>query len=143
LADTEDDTIGWVKGDKIISIIAHTTYHESSSVLINGRRAWAKGDYDHISRILGLVRGEELIPFDPYVFMEYKSDYIKILSMRGEAMRSNEGVVSRVVIAAPDDCIWKCGDKILLKKDDWFDREVNGRKIAVLFKNDILCKING
>lgn len=138
-----DDTIGWVRGDQIISILAHTTYHESSSVMINGRRAWAKGDYNHISRILGIVRGDELIPFDPYVFMEYKSDYIKILSMRGEAMRSSEAVVTREVIASPEGCIWKCGDKIFLKKDDWFDREINGQKIAVVFKGDILCKQNG
>lgn len=138
-----DDTVGWLSGDQIISIIAHTTYHKKSSTLINGRRAWAAGDYDHISRILGLVRGDTLIPFDPYVFMEYKSDYIKILSVRGEAMRSSEAVVTREVIASPEDCLWKCGDKIFLKKDDWFDREVNGRKIAVLFKNDILCKSNG
>jgi hypothetical protein len=135
-----DDTIGWVNGDQLISIIAHTTYHENSSVMINGRQAWVKGDYDHVSRIFGLVRGDELIPFDPYVFMEYKPDYLKILSMRGEAMRETAPVVIRKVISAPEDCIWKSGDEVFLKKDDWFDREINGRMIAVGFKADFLCK---
>lgn len=137
-----DDTIGTVSGDQMVSILAHTTYHQASSPIVNGRRAWAKGDYDNISRILGLVRGSELIPFDPYVFIEYEPDYIKIVSARGEAMRSSISVVSRKVISSPEDCIFGGGTKIFLKKDDWFDREINGRKIAVCFKNDILCKAN-
>lgn len=138
-----DDTIGFVSGNQIVSIIAHTTYHQNSSVLINGRRAWAKGDYDHISRILGIVRGDELIPFDPYVFVEYESDFLSILNDLGEKMRSTAVVISRTVIAAPEKCIYECGDLIKLKRDDWFDREIIGRKIAICFKGDILCKSNG
>jgi hypothetical protein len=138
-----DDTVGFVNGDQLISIIAYTTYHKESSPMIRGRQAWMEGDYDHISRILGLVRGDELIPFDPYVFMEYKPDYLKILSARGEAMRETTPVVNREVIAAPEDCIWKCGDRVKLKKDDWFDREIAAHRIAVAFKGDILCKSNG
>jgi hypothetical protein len=134
-----DDTVGFVSGDQLISIIAYTTYHETGSIMVNGRQAWAKGDYDHISRILGLVRGDELIPFDPYVFMEYKPDYFKILSARGEAMRETAPMVTRKVIASPEGCIWKCGQKIFLKKDDWFDREIAANRIAVAFKQDILC----
>lgn len=138
-----DDCIGHFNGDQIISIIAHTTYHETGSVLINGRQAWAKGDYDHISRILGVVREDKLIPFDPYVFIEYVSDYLKVLNARGEATRSSQVVIDRTVISAPGGCDYKCGDRIKTKKDDWFDREVGGRKIAIVFKQDILCKING
>lgn len=139
-----DDLIGYQRdGSQLISIIAHTTYHQNSSVLINGRRAWAKGDFDHISRILGVVRGDKLIPYDPYVFIEYVSDYLKILNARGEAARSNEVVIDRVVIAAPEGVDYRCGDRIKIKKDDWFDREVADRKIAICFKSDILCKIDG
>ena len=137
-----DDMIGYERdGSQLISILAHTTYHQNGSGFMNGRQAWVKGDFDNISRILGLIREDELIPFDPYVFLEYKSDYIKILSMRGEAMRSSEGVVGRKIIATPEDCIYKCGDFVKLKKDDWFDREINGRTLAVCFKQDILCKV--
>lgn len=138
-----DDMIGMVSGDQMISILAHTTYHQSNAVMINGRRAWAKGDYDHISRILGVVRGDKLIPFDPYVFVEYESDFLSILNDMGEKMRSTAAVISRTVIATPENCIYKCGDQIKIKRDDWFDREVSGRKIAIVFKQDILCKING
>lgn len=138
-----DDCVGFVNGDQLISIIAYTTYHKTSAVMINGRRAWAKGDYDHISRILGLVREDELIPFDPYVFMEYKPDYLKILSARGEAMRESIAVVDREVISTSDSCFYKCGDRIKIRKDDWFDREIAAHRIAVCFKGDILCKING
>lgn len=139
-----DDTIGYQRdGSQLISILAHTTYHEESSTLINGRRAWAKGDYNHISRILGLVRGDELIPFDPYVFVEYESDLLHILNDMGERIRSTAVVINRKVIAAPKECIYRCGDKIFMKRDDWFDREVGERRIAICFKQDILCKSNG
>ena len=142
VSNNSDDVIGYFNGDQILSILAHTTYHENSSVLINGRRAWAKGDFDYISRILGIVRGDTLIPFDPYVFIEYKSDYLKILNLRGENVRDSTVVLDREVIAAPEGCEYKCGDKIKIKKDDWFDREVSGRMIAVLVRQDILCKLN-
>jgi hypothetical protein len=138
-----DDCIGYVNGDQLISIIAYTTYHKTSSVMINGRRAWAEGDYDHISRILGLVRGDELIPFDPYIFMEYKPDYLKIVSARGEAMRETTPVVKRTVMSSPDGCIFETGSVIHLGKDDWFDREIAAYRIAVCFKNDVFCKVNG
>jgi hypothetical protein len=138
-----DDCIGFVNGDQLISIIAYTTYHETGSVMINGRQAWAKGDYDHISRILGLVRGDELIPFDPYIFMEYKPDYLKILSPRGEAMRETTPVVDRLVTSAPEGCFTQCGDKIKILKDDWFDREIAAHRIAICFKQDVICKSHG
>jgi len=54
-----DECIGFFNGDQIISMLVNTTYHEKGSVMINGRRAWAQGDFDHISRILGLVRGDK------------------------------------------------------------------------------------
>jgi hypothetical protein len=111
--------------------------------MINGRRAWAEGDYDHISRILGLVRGDELIPFDPYIFMEYKPDYLKIVSARGEAMRETTPVVQRTVMSSPEGCIFETGSVIHLGKDDWFDREIAAYRIAVCFKNDVFCKTNG
>jgi hypothetical protein len=136
-----EECVGFFNEDQLISMLAYTTYHDTSSVLINGRRAWAKGDYDHVSRILGVVRGDKLIPFDPYVFIEYVSDYLKILNARGEATRSSEVVINRVVISAPEGVDYKCGETIFLKKDDWFDREIAGRKIAVVFKGDILCKV--
>lgn len=135
-----DDTIGFVNGDQLISIIAHTTYHETSSPLVNGRRAWAKGDFDHISRILGLVRGDKLIPFDPYVFIEYNPDVTRILNLRGEKMKPMEGVREKEVIAAPENSIFKCGDKVRIKSEDPFEREVGGRTISIVFKSDILCK---
>src|SRR6516225_9632281 len=57
-----DDFVGFFNKDQVISIVAYTTYHQNSAVLINGRQAWKKGDYDHISRILGVVREDRLIP---------------------------------------------------------------------------------
>lgn len=135
-----EDVIGYFKGDQLICILAHTTYHESGSPMVDGRQAWSKGDFNDISGILGVVRGDKLIPFDPYIFLEYKSDYLKILSMDGENMRSKEPVIKRSVLAAPEDSIFKCGDSVNLKKDDWWDREVGDYKIAIVFKQDLISK---
>ena len=135
-----DHLIGFFNKDQLVSVVANTTYHKTGSVLINGRQAWAKGDFDVISMILGVVREDKLIPFDPYIFMVYKPDYLKILNVRGEAMRESNAVVEREVIAAPEGCNYKCGSRIMIKKDDWFDREINGHKIAVCFRQDVLCE---
>lgn len=136
-----DHLIGYFNGDQLISILANTTYHKNSAPLINARRAWAKGDFDNISLILGIIREDRLIPIDPYVFVEYESDFLKILNDIGQAVRSTDMVINRTVIAAPDDSIFKCGQKIFLRRDDWFYREVAERKIAICFKQDILMKI--
>lgn len=143
VSNISDDFVGVLNGDQLISIVANTTYHQDSAVLINGRQAWKEGDYNTISRILGVVRKDKLIPFDPYVFIEYRSDLMKILNLHGGTIRYDEVAIRREVIASPNECVFKCGDQIRLKKDDWFDREINGRKIAICFKSDILCKVNG
>lgn len=137
-----EDTIGYLNGDQLISIIAATTYHENDAIVVNGRRAWVKGDFDYISRIYGIVREDKLIPFDPYIFLEYKSDVMKILNPRGESVRENTQVIHRNVIAVPEGCGYDCGDRVFMKKDDWFDREIGGHAIAICFRQDILCKAN-
>lgn len=143
LVSTDDeDVVGFFNGDKIISILGKTTYYEKSAIIINGRAGWLKGDFDNISRILGVIRGNNLIPFDPYVFLEYKSDLLKIVSIHGENIRSKESVYERTVLSATGDGIYKCGDLIKIKNEDLFERDVNGHKISIVFRQDILCKVN-
>lgn len=133
-----DHLIGYFNKDQLISILANTTYHKNSSVLINGRQAWRKGDFDNISLILGIVRGDELIAIDPYVFVEYESDLLMILNEIGERVRSTAAVIKRTVLSAPEGSIFKCGQEVFMKRDDWFHREIDGRKIAICFKQDVL-----
>lgn len=138
----DDDVVGFFNGDKIISILAKTTYYKDSATIIHGKAAWLKGDFDNISRILGVVRRDKLIPFDPYVFLEYESDTLRILNSIGENYRNPNAVIKRKVIAVPPECeMYEFGNDIYLKRDDWFYREVNGRLIAICFKQDILCKV--
>lgn len=137
----DTDVVGWIKGDQVISILANTTYHQKSAPIIHGKAAWLKGDYDNISRILGVVRGDILVPFDPYVFLEYQSDVLKILSMDGEAMRTKDKVYHRTVLATTEEGIYRCGDRVRVKSEDLFERDVNGMKISIAFEQDILCKL--
>lgn len=139
----DDDVVGFFNGDKIISILGNTTYHDTSAPIIHGHAGWVKGDYDNISRILGVVRGDNLVPFDPYIFLEYKSDLLKIISIHGDKMRSQDKVYERTVLSSPENSEYKCGDIIRIKNQDIFERDVNGSKISIAFKNDILCKFHG
>lgn len=139
----DDDVIGSFNGDKIVSILCKTTYHETSAPIIHGHAGWIKGDFDNISRILGVVRRDNLIPFDPYVFLEYESDLLRIISIHGDPMRSQEKVYKRTVLSSPQGSQYKCGDVIKIQGTDLFERDVNGHKISIAFKNDIICKING
>lgn len=141
-ADETDDLVGFFNKDRVISILAETTYHKDSAPIIHGHAGWIEGDFDNISRILGVVRGDNLIPFDPYVFLEYKSDLLKIVSIHGENIRSKESVYERTVLSVPEGCSYKSGDVIRIKNEDLFEREVNGHTISIAFKNDILCKLN-
>lgn len=142
LASTDDEElVGFFNGDKIISILAETTYYKESATIIHGKAGWLKGDFDNISRILGVVRGDKLMPFDPYVFLEYKSDLLKIVSPHGE-LHSLEKVYERTVLSAREGGDYKCGDVIRIKGDDLFERDVNGSKVSICFKSDILFKIN-
>jgi len=75
--------------------------------------------------------------------VEYEADLLKILNDIGEKMRSTAPVIIRKVIAAPDGSTFKCGQKIFVKRDDWFYREIGERKISIVFKQDVMCATNG
>lgn len=139
----DDDLVGFVDKDKVISILCKTTYHENSAPIIHGHAGWVKGDFDNISRILGVVRGDKLIPFDPYIFLEYQSDALKIISIHGDPMRSQEKIYKRTVLSSAVGCEYKFGDVIKIKGTDLFERDVNGNKISICFRQDVLCKIYG
>jgi hypothetical protein len=76
--------VGTVNGDRMVSLQAKTTYHETSALpSINMRRAFVKGDYDVLSKILGVIRDEKLISFTPYIFLTKEDSKIVKVNAAG------------------------------------------------------------
>ena len=143
LATNDSDVlVGYQNGNQIICVDAATTYHtKSATPAMNGRRAWVKGDFDVISSILGVVRNNKIIAFDPYVFLVTQSNMIVQVLANGKIIETKEDISRRDVLSARKDSVFKDGDTILIKEENMFSRVINGATISVVFEKDILLKI--
>lgn len=136
-----DNLVGFVNGDRLMSIVAETTYHDKDSLPgLDGRKAFVKGDYNIISQLLGVVRNNKVIAFSPYVFLNHKSNLILKVLPNGQISKFKEDMSEREVLAAGDKLSFKDGNKILLKEEDMFSRDIGGKEVSVMFERDILCK---
>lgn len=136
-----DALIGFVNGDRMVSLPAKTTYHDTDAPpSINMRKAYIKGDYDEVSKILGVIRNDKLLSFSPYVFLEHKENKIMKVNAFGLINEEVEYIAIREVLSAPESSGYKDGDKIFLKEEDLFFRNISGKMISVCFEKDILGK---
>ncbi|SRR6266404_576678 len=136
-----DVLVGYVNGDRLISVIKKTTYHtENSRPQIDGRKAYVIGDYDDVSPILGIIRNEKIIALDPYVFLNHKSNLIVSVLPNGKLRETVEDISEREILSAPEDCGFSDGDTILVKEPDIFSRTIGGKEVSVIMRQDILLK---
>jgi hypothetical protein len=141
VSNDSDNLVGFVNGDRIVSLVAKTTYHNKSAKPdINFRKAYVKGDYDEVSKILGVVRKKQVIAFDPYIFLNSKSNKILSVLPNGQLTETIEYISKRDVLSADAKSNLKFGDEILLKEEDMFGRVIENKEISVIFKNYVLCK---
>lgn len=136
-----DNLVGFINGDRIMSIVAETTYHVKDAIPdLNGRKAFVKGDYDTISQILGVVRNNKIVAFTPYVFLAHKSNLILKVLANGRIDETKETISERELLSADISIPFKDGNKIILKEEDMFSRDIGGKEVSVMFERDILCK---
>lgn len=136
-----DVLVGYINGDRLISVNMKTTYHEENSrPQIDGRKAYVIGDYDHVSSILGIIRNDKIIAFDPYVFLNHKSNLIVSVLPNGKIRETVEDISEREIISAPEGCGFSDGDTILVKEPDIFGRIIGGKEVSVIMRQDILLK---
>lgn len=72
--------LGWEGQDKYVSVTAHTTYYKEDVHVFGNRKipnsrdtkVAKKGQPWEVSMILGVLRGNDIIANDPYVFLEYR-----------------------------------------------------------------------
>lgn len=140
-SNNEDVFVGYIGGDKLISIRVITTYHTyDAKPFLDGRRAFVVGDFDEVSAVLGVVRKDKVIAFDPYIFLNHKSNIIIKTLPSGHTLKEEEKIVTREVLSAPEDSGFKDGDQVIVKEPDIFTRTIGMKEISVLFKIDVLVK---
>ena len=136
-----DVFVGYFKNSLVAAVKADTVLHEDDAIPAhNGRKAWVKGDYDTISPIMGIIRDNEIIAFDPYIFLETKSDKIVKVLANGKLVETPDPIATRTVIACPENYALKPGDEVITKTENLFGRYINNKEISIIFKDDILIK---
>lgn len=137
-----DALVGFVNGDRLISIDAVTTYHtEDATPQMNGRLAYVKDDFDNLSKLLGVVRMGKLISFSPYVFLQHENPNKLSVSKDGLMHEKKEVMCRRKVLASGKGSICKEDDTILIKEEDLFSRVIDGKEVSVIFEQDIIMVV--
>lgn len=137
----DDALVGFVKGDRLISLDVITTYHKEDSIpQLNGRHAYVEGDYDNLSRLLGVIRMGRLMALSPYVFLQHENATKMVVSKdQGLQYQRTDGICKRKVLSGDKDCIAQEGDTVIIRETDLFSRIVDKKEISVIFDRDILA----
>lgn len=132
---------------------AHTTYHDTTMVAFANRKSpkdqivYTSGDIDELSPLLGLVRNGELIPIQPYVFLEHKDNVFQKSTLVGITYEETQQVFVRKVLCAPQESLVtpkvKNGDNVLVRDFDIFMVTLDGRKLDCIVDTDILADVDG
>jgi hypothetical protein len=138
---SDDAFVGVHNGNRVVSVMAHTTYHEKDSApMLDGRKTWKKGDIDFLSTLLGVVRMGKLKAFHPYVFLKYENPKKLAVSDAGMHEFIDE-ICEREVISAHPDSGFIDGDRVLVKEADLVSRWIDKNEISVVFEQDILIRL--
>lgn len=136
----DDSLVGVTGGNRLVSITAKTTYHtEDALPYLDGRKAWVTGDYDDISKLLGVVRLGKLISMRPYIFLKYEPAQKMEVSEGGVIHETSEPICKREILAAHPDSGYKEGDMVMIKEADLFERTIDNKIISVIFEQDIIA----
>lgn len=134
---TNDMLVGASDGERIFSVPALTTYHEEDSVpTVQGRLTHSKGDFDNISPVFGFVRAGKVYTFPPYVILKKDDKSSTKVSASGIVYEEDSDIVEMEVLSDSEN--FKCGDIIIINKNDTFEREIAGKSICVCFDIDVI-----
>lgn len=134
-------------GRKLVRVIALNKFYEHDGPLISATtetkyetRDHKKGDVEQSATIFGIIKGDEIIPNYPYVFLKYiniAGEFEETES--GLLVPSSEGemVIRQVLFAHPDSPM-KPGDNVIVDFMALYEREVNGEILSVCMQGDII-----
>lgn len=138
---TDDYTVGFVNGDRMVAIDAETVYHTEDSVPnLNGMNTYNKGDFDTISLLYGIVRNKVAYSREPYVFLVHENPLKLRVAESGSFFEEMETMCTRTVLASNEDSICKQWDKVVVKEGDITERITQDNKtISVVFEQDLIA----
>lgn len=135
-----DDDVFWIN--------ATTTYHTSDMVAYANRRSpkdqivHKRGDYDELSMLLGVVRGDKFYAREPYVFLNHESNSVTMVGAGGIIYTQTDKILKRSILSVSDQTALKFrvsnGDTIAVDDRDVFDINLNGKKITAVNDQDML-----
>jgi hypothetical protein len=136
--------------DRIYFIEANTTYHKDTLVAYQNRKSrrdqivHIEGELNELSPLLGIIRGDELIANDPYVFVENISNKSMKVSGAGIIYTETQKIFDRQVLsvskATTERYGVKKGDLVKLDDFDIFDVKLGAdNTISAVNDCDILA----
>lgn len=138
--------------NKHLVIEAITTFHESDVWVYASRKhprdtlVAAKNEQDITSPLLGVIRGDDLISRQPYIFLNHSNSVVDKISRFGISYSEKPELTEREILAVSDISTAKFGMKkgqtIIVKDVDIFDVQLSGRKIQAVLDVDIIMGKN-
>lgn len=163
MLDNDDDIIvGYDGQDKLIVANPGTKYLKSEEWVYANRRTekdpkknsygqllcphdiqvGKPEDYENMAQVLGVLRGDELISFDPYLFLAHEETLIQKVSAAGILYSEDEKILTRQVLASSEESQLKFGVKagmtIIVDDFDIFDIYFEGKKISAVNDVDVI-----
>lgn len=152
LCDTNDNIIvGYDGEDKLIAVRGLTTRYDSDEIVYQNRHTrrdqivHLTGDYKDVTEIIAVIRNEELVPFEPYVFLDHQSTIVTKKTASGIEYTVDEKILERTIIASSKESDKRCGiskgKRVLVDDFDIFLIELEGRKISAVNDIDIIAGV--
>lgn len=149
--DNNDDIIiGYDGPDKLVVVDAVTTYHTDDLIIEANRKgartqaAYLKGDYENISSLLGVIRDNELIAMEPFVFLNHESNEVAKVTRTGILYTEKQTILEREIIAlsetSKEKFRLKKGDAILCHDYDTFSVMIDDKQVSCI--NDVDIMVN-
>lgn len=153
------------EAEKIVSVPCHTTFHETAlwahsygrmeydqqTKKVVGYRPHGErntlvadeGDVDELSLVLGVIRGDKLLPNDYYVFCEHEpqtgTELVELADGIIGYKLNYDTVIKRKVLFAAKGSPVVPGDTIMAKLDSNIEVTLLERKFDVVPIIDVLC----
>jgi co-chaperonin GroES (HSP10) len=145
----EEIIVGYEGEDKLIVIKPFTTRCEKEIVAYANRRSnrdqivQSVGDYDELSQLIGIIRGEELIAIDPYIFLKHEETIVSKKTKSGIHYTEDEKIIKREILAISEESEkrtnLKKGQFVIMDDFDVFNATLEDRVVSCINDVDIMA----
>lgn len=141
--------IGHENGNKLVRANATNEFYTDSKLISATTESrydvyeYKPGDLKSASTIFGVIKGEEIIPNYPYVFLKYVNlDGEFEMTETGLVVPSSEGdMVIRQVMFSHSDSPMKPGDNVMVDYAALYERDLGAELISICMQDDIVAKL--